>query len=166
MPLPSTMTPIATTTLASAASEIIFSSITQNYTDIVLVYDGQFSGANGQIALQFNGDTGTNYSDTILEGSGSVAGSARDTNSARMYLGYTATANIDNMTIIQLMNYSNTTTNKTALSRHSTPGSANVSANVGLWRSTAAINYIRILCYNGLNFNTGSTFTLYGIKAA
>jgi hypothetical protein len=36
---------------------------------------------------------------------------------------------------------------------------------VGLWRNTAAINAIKFYSA-GSNFSIGSTFTLYGIKAA
>jgi hypothetical protein len=65
------------------------------------------------------------------------------------------------------MNYSNTTTYKTALNR-SNQAAGGVDATVGLWRSTAAIDTIRFYANtNGSqNFLTGSTFTLYGIAAA
>jgi len=161
-----TYTQIASTTLGSAASSVTFSSIPSTYTDLVLVYNGKFASASGQIGLQFNGDTATNYSNTSLQGDGTSATSARDSSAARMLLGYTATTSIDNMTIIQVMNYSNATTYKTAMARHNTAGSANVQATVGLWRSTLAINQILLLCYNGINFTAGSTFNLYGITAA
>jgi hypothetical protein len=71
------------------------------------------------------------------------------------------------MNIMQIMNYSNATTNKTVIARQNTGGSASgAAAHVGLWRNTAAITAITIICYNGINFVSGSTFTLYGIKAA
>jgi hypothetical protein len=163
----STYTPIATQTLGSAAASVTFSSIPATYTDLVLVYNGKFASANGQIALQFNGDTATNYSNTELYGNGTAAGSSRESSVSSMRLGYTATANIENMNVMQIMNYSNATTNKTILTRQNTAGSASgAAAHVGLWRSTSAINSIVVLCYSGINFVSGSTFTLYGIKAA
>ena len=158
---------IATNTLGSAAASVTFSSIPATYTDLVLVYNGKFASANGQIAFQFNGDTATNYSNTELYGNGSTAGSSRESSVSSMRLGYTATANIENMNIMNVMNYSNTTTYKTAIARQNTAGSGSgAAAHVGLWRSTAAVNQILVMCYNGINFVTGSTFTLYGIKAA
>ena len=167
MPAGSTYTPIATNTLGSAAASVTFSSIPSTYTDLVLVYNGKFASANGQIALQFNGDTATNYSNTELYGNGTTAGSSRESSVSSMRLGYTATANIENMNIMQIMNYSNATTYKTVLTRQNTAGSASgAAAHVGLWRSTSAINSIVVSCYNSLNFVSGSTFTLYGIKAA
>jgi len=62
------------------------------------------------------------------------------------------------------MNYSNTTTNKTVIGRHN--GASGPVASVGLWRNTAAINSIRISNSSAVNFTIGSTFSLYGIKAA
>jgi hypothetical protein len=161
----STYEPIATTTLGSAASSVTFSSISGSYTDLVLVFSGQFSAASKQIALQFNSDTGTNYSATGLGGTGSATESFRDSSKGYMPLGYMPTANAQLVSIINIMNYSNTTTNKTSVSRSNDAGGY-VSAGVGLWRSTAAITSVTALAYTGANFNSGSTFTLYGIKAA
>ena len=154
---------LATQTLGSAAASVTFSSISGTYTDLILVYNGSYSAA-GQISLQFNGDTATNYSDTNIDGNGTTASSARDTSRTAMYMGYSGTTG-GNMAILQIMNYSNTTTYKTALSRNNNAG-GNVNSNVGLWRSTAAITSIVVSCYNAVNFATGSTFTLYGIAAA
>jgi hypothetical protein len=43
---------------------------------------------------------------------------------------------------------------------------ANVNAVVGLWRSTSAINTIKIYDASSYNFSSNSTFTLYGIASA
>jgi hypothetical protein len=66
------------------------------------------------------------------------------------------------------MNYSNATTYKTWLSRNNRASASNApgtEALVGLWRSTSAITEL-VIGLTGGNFDTGSTFTLYGIKAA
>jgi len=61
------------------------------------------------------------------------------------------------------------TTFKTVLANSRVqPGSANysgVETIINLWRSTSAINTIKIMP-NVNSFISGSTFTLYGIKAA
>jgi hypothetical protein len=63
------------------------------------------------------------------------------------------------------MNYANTTTYKTAISRGSESVNG-VMAIVVLWRKTPeAITSILLKPSTG-NFDIGSTFTLYGIKAA
>jgi hypothetical protein len=159
--MPKTYEPIATTTLGSNASSYTFSSIPATYTDLILVANGvALSVYNWN--MQFNGDTGNNYSNTGISGNGSSASSSRDTSQPYMWLG--AVTSTQGATIFQIMNYANTTTNKTVLCR-SNYVSTGVSANVGLWRSTAAINSITI-SYNSAMLQTGSTFTLYGIKAA
>ena len=160
--MPVTYTPIATNTLGSATSTVTFSSIPSTYTDLRIVYATTASGDAGNY-LRFNSDTGSNYSRTGLYGNGSSAGSNRDTNATGIYGPFTMSSAITSNTI-DIMNYSNTTTNKTCLVR---AGAANNSTltSVGLWRSTSAITSISITC-DGANFVAGSTFTLLGIKAA
>jgi hypothetical protein len=166
--MPSTYEPIATTTLGSAQTTVTLSSIPATYTDLVLIVSAQ--GARnlygGDLTMQLNSDTGSNYSITNLTGDGSSASSARSSSQTSLSLGGDIGANgtsIYTPTIIQLFNYCNTTTNKTVISRHNN-ATYRVVATVGLWRSTSAINAIA-LTGNGYNFNAGSTFTLYGIKA-
>lgn len=155
-----TYVPISTQTLGSATSSVTFSSL-GTYTDIVAVING--SGAGQDLWLQFNGDTGTNYSMTYVYGDGSTAGSARTSNASAIPIGYMP--NADTLNICQIMNYGNSTTYKTALSRDNRAGGA-VGARVGLWRNTAAITSIVFKLAGGGNFNTGSTFTIYGVKSA
>lgn len=167
----STYTPIATQTLGSTTSSVTFSSIPSTYTDLVLVLGSLGMNSAGSAGkLTFNGDTATNYSNTILYGTGSTTGSFRESNAnnIRIYggaVGMTANNNNDTV-IVQIQNYSNTTTNKTVLTRCNI-SSGEVDAMVGLWRSTAAINSLTVISYNGTDrFTVGSTFTLYGIAAA
>jgi hypothetical protein len=160
-----TYEPIATYTIPSATANYTFSSISGTYTDLVIVVTGN-STAAADLWMQVNGDTGTNYSTTQLSGTGSSALSQRSSNRANFnvnfnaYMSTTVAANY----VIQIQNYSNTTTNKTMLARSSNANQA-VDATVGLWRNTAAITSVTLIA-NGSTFATGSTFTLYGIKAA
>jgi hypothetical protein len=160
--MPTTYEPIATTTLGSAQSSVTFSSISGTYTDLVLIVSGTVSTANNP-SLQFNSDTGSNYSWTYLSGNGSSAASGRSSNTTSILTGGFGTSTIANA-IYQIQNYSNTTTNKTVINRHNRSDDS-VTAWVGLWRNTAAITSL-VLGAGGGNWNTGSTFTLYGIKAA
>jgi hypothetical protein len=69
--------------------------------------------------------------------------------------------------IIHIMNYANTTTNKTVISRANGTGSNSyVGISVGLWRSTAAITSINISPYNNQGIASDGTFNLYGILGA
>jgi len=162
--MPSTYEKIATTTLGSATASYTFSSISGSYTDLVLVLVG--SNSNGAYLIQVgNGsvDTGTNYSRTFMYGDGSVAGSNKST-SASSIVATSGTLSLQ-PSIMNFMNYSNTTTYKTLLTRGN-DSAYSTAAIVGLWRSTSAINTIKIAGFGGVNLDTGSTFTLYGIKAA
>ena len=159
--MPSTYTPIATTTLGSAQASYTFSSISGTYTDLVLIIVTKNTGGLDSFGLQFNGDTASNYSNTLMTGNGSTATSSRQNNQTELNIGLISTN--DGVNVIQIMNYSNATTYKTALGR------ANVAAEmtravVAMWRSTAAIT--SILCKAGSgNMSAGTTLTLYGIKA-
>lgn len=157
-----TYTPIATNTLGSAASSVTFSSISGTYTDLIIVING-LQNTGGADAFEFNGDTGSNYSYTLLYGDGTVAGSSRGSNLTSVDFGVFYLGTTQSVATINVQNYSNTTTYKTVISRSS--GGGFVSARTGLWRSTAAITSIKISC--GANtFSSGTMFTLYGIKAA
>jgi len=161
--MPNTYEAIATQTLGSATASITFSSIPSTYTDLVIVVNGIMSASENSLGMRVNGDTGSNYSSTAVYGDGVSAASLRQTSDTKMYLGRATSAN-NSTSLIYVQNYSNTTTNKTVLSRGNS--TAIVMATVSLWRSTAAITSITVSDYSSANFNTGSTFSLYGIKAA
>jgi hypothetical protein len=115
--------------------------------------------------MRFNSDSGSNYSWTHLFGTGSAANSNRGSNDSSILIGYSPAAIGGNAIITNIQNYSNSTTNKTAISRAS-EADYRVGAIAGLWRNTAAITSLTLLDEGGGNLLTGSTFTLYGIKAA
>lgn len=166
MPASNTYEPIATTTLTSAVSSVSFGSIPQTYTDLVLVANCfSASGAtSASIGVQFNSDTSTNYSRTLLYGDGTSALSTRDSSTTSSnilyYEGITSLA----PNILNIMNYSNTTTYKTFFARANFAGST-VRLGAGLWRNTAAITSVTLVPTSG-SFGINSMFTLYGIKAA
>jgi hypothetical protein len=123
-----------------------------------------FAGTVGTLDnnnVTFNGDTGSNYSVTRLVGNGSTASSSRGSNLNAIQCGEIATSQSND--IIQIQNYSNSTTYKTLIHR-SNNTSQFLKASVGLWRNTAAITSITIT--NGGTYQIGSTFTLYGIASA
>jgi hypothetical protein len=155
-------------TLGSATNTISFTSIPQTYTDLVVVASVKAtSGSNEVLRAQVNSDTGSNYSYTYVQGVSAGAQSGRASNST-LILAQAGNQAIDEATstfspyTLNFMNYSNTTTNKTILARGA--GTNQAGASVSLWRNTAAITSIRLFIAAG-NFDVGSTFSLYGIKA-
>jgi hypothetical protein len=170
----STYEPIATTTLGSSQSSVTFGSggtISQAYTDLFLVFTAKQTGtSNVNIKMTFNSDTGSNYSMTRLYGNGSTASSDRVTSQNNFEVGYpggSSTPSIYALSTINIMNYSNTTTYKSFISRWGNVGTSDsyTLTQVGLWRSTSAITSITLAPVSN-SFDSGSTFTLYGIKAA
>ena len=161
-----TYEPIATNTLGSNQASVTFNSFS-GYTDLILVCVAK--GASAQsVRMQFNSDTGSNYSTINLFANlfgAPSASSSNSTNETSIRAGYNQNglSTTDFLTcIIQLQNYSNNTTYKTILSRSEKA----VNAAVGLWRSTSAITSIVLFPAGPSDFISGSTFTLYGIAAA
>ena len=159
-----TYTPIATQTLASNTTSVTFNSIPNTYTDLILVVNAKTTSTSWG-AFQVNGDTANNYSQTVVTGNGTSAVSSRNSTQPYAFITYNTgpgASDFDYNAIINFMNYSNTTTFKTMLSR-ANRASGGVEASTNLWRSTVAITSITYLANNSMV--TGSTFTLYGIKA-
>jgi hypothetical protein len=99
-----------------------------------------------------------------MTGTGSSTISARFANRTNFNIDYYATPNTQIGTRrIQIMNYSNTTTNKTGLVRADRAGGG-VDAMTGLWRSNAAITSIKVT-HDTAQFAAGTTFSLYGVAA-
>jgi hypothetical protein len=164
MPTP-TYIPIATTT-ASGAAFYTFSSIPATYTDLLLTAN-IVSPLRRDTHMQFNGDTATNYSFRFIYGeASSVIAGVYNTQSDI----YVSEGGTNSTHLISINNYSNTTTYKTVLTRAGYPMDKSITTSVGIgqvvgtWRSTAAINAIKI--FFGTTFSDGTNLTLYGIKAA
>jgi hypothetical protein len=156
---------IATTTLSSAASTITFSSIAASWTDLRLILNATPS-YNANVDINFNSDTGSNYSRTTLYGDGTSVYSGGNANLPFWRATINMQSGNPSLLILDIFSYAGSNY-KTGLSTFSGDfnGSGNVYRNINLWRSTSAITTID-LGLGGANFNVGSTATLYGIKAA
>lgn len=167
--MPGTYEKIQTTTLSSTQSSIEFTSISGSYTDLVLVLSIKSisTAPNSWVNLRLNGDSASNYSQTTISGNGSTVSTFRYSNrSDGIFIGDTNSN--DYATIIcNIQNYSNATTFKTVLSR-SSDASDFAKTIVGLWRKTPeAITTINIQIESSANnIASGTTATIYGIKAA
>jgi hypothetical protein len=158
---------IASTTTTGSAITVTFSTIPATYTDLLLISNAGGIVNGSDLRMRINGDTGNNYSETYLSGSGSAVFSGRASNQSRFSLTYYGNmpSGSSRATIItQIMNYSNSTTNKTCLTRANSAATG-TDAIVHLWRNTSAITSISLLELGPTGFTDGSTFTLYGIKA-
>jgi hypothetical protein len=160
----STYEKIANITASNNAS-IDFNSITGSYTDLVLICNFQPATAGQSMWFTVNGST-TGYSYNTLYGTGITANAGRQNNQPKgllfdITIGSPTT--LTGVVIANFMNYSNTTTYKTVLSRGSNATTI-TEADVTLWQSTSAISSISI--YMSAGNITAGTFTLYGIAKA
>jgi hypothetical protein len=163
--MPATYEPIATTTLGSASTTITFSSIPATYTDLVLIVVGTSSGS-ASLFFRLNGDTGTNYSSTILQGNGSSASSLQNSSQTEIATNAEFNATHPIMAELNVFSYAGST-NKTCLFNVSGDknGSGLVTRGVGLFRSTSAITSLTVFS-GGTNMDIGTTAALYGILKA
>ena len=158
-----TYTLIDSTTLTSSASSVTFSSITQDYRDLILVIDAKHATTNENNTLQFNGDSGSNYSNVYMYGTGSSTGSSAQTLAyIRIDFATEMTTTNPNLDIVQIMDYSATDKHKSTLSRANNSSNA-TEATAGRWANTSAITSIVIAPRSG-SYASG-TFHLYGIEA-
>lgn len=164
--MPPTYEAIATTTLGSAASSIVFSSIPATYTDLRVVFIGTpTTSGDGQV--RFNNDSTTLYSSTRIGGDGTTVSVAARLNNTRIYMSDLGTnSNAQPLFYtIDLFSYAGSTF-KTCLTEQvqDLDGSGRVARLVGLYRSTSAINRIDLISPS--TWVIGTTATLYGIKNA
>jgi hypothetical protein len=156
---------IATAT-PSATNTITFSSISSTYKSLQIRFIGNNTAAN-TLNLRLNGDTGTNYTQHIFEGNGSIVGSSGNAAGAitGIYvIGLSSVTNNFSAGIIDIIDYASTTKNKTVriVSGRDLNGSGIINISSGLWLNTAAVTSITL--YVPSNYATETTFALYGIK--
>lgn len=153
----STYAKIATITLTSTDSEVVFSNIPASYRDLVLVADGLTNSSPAYFYMRLNGNT-SNYSRVEMFGTGSTASSF----SAANLIPITFTTS-RGTNIAQIMDYNATDKHKTVLYRNDS--SAGVIAGAGRWGSTSAVNSVSLVQYSATEFAISTTFSLYGISA-
>jgi hypothetical protein len=159
-----TYIPLATVTLTSTDSFIVFSSIPDSFRDLIIVSRARNSVAANYL-MQMNSDTGSNYSTQRLQGNGSAASAATTSSQTSLRLnGFDdVITTFSNLVIIQIMDYSATDKHKTVLARNNT-ASLGVTAVAGRYASTSAITSVTLFPSSG-SFQIDSTFSLYGIAS-
>ena len=157
----STYNPISTTTFSSNTTSYTFSSIPATYTDLVLVISGNFT-ADVSGGLTFNNDSGSNYSATRMYGDGTNATSNGSYAATQMAF-TTGTGTTRSTFKINIFSYSSSSVYKPVIIEAAMD---TISLRSGMWFSTSAINRIDVTANSGQQFVSGTTLTLYGIKAA
>ena len=167
---------IQTVTVGSGGSATIdFTSIPSTYKHLqirgIAITSVATYWAVGNVKL--NNDAAGNYSFHSLFGTGSTTGTFAQAGASYFEIQYgiagnSNTSGIFGASIIDILDYSNTTTYKTIRNLNGRELNGGGSEDrIGLssasWRSTSAVNQITISAASG-SFQQYSSFALYGIK--
>ena len=160
---------IATATSTGSSGTITFTSIPSTYKHLQLRAFLNNNNGNISVTTTFNSDTGANYAQHSLYGDGSsvtaTSSTSRSNISAMFYTGNATSTYWP--TIVDILDYADT--NKYKVARSLSGGDFNGSGYIlfmsSLWQSTSAINSITVTNFaSGVNFSSGSTIALYGVK--
>lgn len=171
--MPGTYHSLATVTLSTAATTMQFSSISQAYTDLVLVASNLTSSTASTVCLQFNGDTAANYSRIRMSSNGSTFTGYGGLNNTAYpdlcQIKTSGTVTAGTSVAVSVLSYTNASNKKSAIFKAVTADSY-PPTYIGsvLWYGTAAISSITVYASPGAGytFNIGATATLYGILRA
>ena len=169
---------IATSNIPGGTNTLTFSSIPSGFKHLQIRGWGRTSNfvqVDGAVVLRANSDTGSNYTRHSLYGNGSsaIASGSASTTSIDIHSqipGDDALANTYGVMIVDILDYTSTTKNKTVRSfwgADTNTSSTNwrVGINSGVWMSTSAITSISIIFPNN-PYSADNSFALYGIKEA
>ena len=163
---------ISTVTVgAGGAASITFSSIPATYQHLQIRYSarGSIAATEQEYYLRYNGST-TNYNGGHYiygQGSSTFVGKYAYTNVSTIsnLVAASSTASVFNGGIIDVLDYADTSKNKThrSLSGYDANGSGFINFNSSLWMDTTAVSSITMLPSSG-TFVQYSSFALYGIR--
>ena len=163
---------IATTTVdsPSGASSIVFSSIPQTYTDLVLKISGRtnYGALFDDTVIEFNG-VSTNISSRWLQGSGTAASSSNSSTIAPIFeQGSTSTAGVFSNTEIYIPNYTGSANKSFSIDNVTETNATTIYTRLiaGLWSNTSAITSITYRSFYSSTIQQHSSASLYGIKSS
>lgn len=168
-----TYEPITSQTLGSDSGTITISSIPSTYTDLKVIFsDVQLNAANS-IFYIYNNDTTALYSNITFRGTSTLTyqlNTGQSYQRINMSGGYPTSSSVYfGWAEIDIFSYASTSVFKTSLCTYNnTQGSGgDLGGIASIWRSTSAINRLDFVTDNttSVKFLTGTTVTLYGIKA-
>lgn len=163
---------ISTTVLGSSAASVTFSGLgtsaaAYKHLQMRITARNTIPGPTDDLNVRFNSDTAGNYAMHQLYGNGSSVASEAYTNTtlaaSALIAGNTATANAFGVAVIDILDFSQTTKNKTIRGLSGIVGASSyILLRSNHWRSTATVTQIDLSCSG--SFATGSRFSLYGLK--
>jgi len=166
---------LASVTLSASATSVVFAGIPSGYKHLqirVLAQGTRATYGTGDLYLQFNGDSSSNYAFHYLEGDGSSASASSSASTTIIFAGRTGTTTGGTFggAITDILDYANNNKFKTVRSLYGTDLNGTVGGIggrsglcSGLWLSTLAISSIT-LTPSSSPFTQYSSFALYGVK--
>jgi hypothetical protein len=155
---------------------ITLSGIPATFRHLRLVVAGRSTNASADdgVFLRFNGDATAVYDWQTLRASGTAVAAAEGIGQTYLDVGRVpagnAPAGIAGALVVDLPDYAQTATQKTALSsnvnkRDAATGGLDARQHVGAWRNTAAINQVFVAAISG-QLLSNTIATLYGTKGS
>lgn len=166
---------LGTTNLTASQSSITFSSINQNYKDLVIyafLRSDRSGAVDDQIVLRFNSNSNSStYYGRLLYGNGAAAYSATDDSTFFQLYGASAasaTSNSFGTSQIYIQRYAGSSTKQVSaesvlLSNSTTQEHNRTQLYGGVFANTSPVTSISIAPYFGSNWVSGTIVSLYGI---
>lgn len=158
------LVPLQNLTITGAAATVTFASIPATYRDLRIVVNAA-TLTEGNIFIQVNNDTGSNYSQVNMRGFSSTSYASSSGTSTRIQSNYSTGLQTTSRAIntYDILDYAQTDKHKTILIRAN--HADELDAIAGRWASTSAINSVKLTANDATTFTAGSTFALYGVVA-
>ena len=163
---------LATVTLSATTASITFAGIPSGYKHLQIRLLARVSGSvttNGT-KVQFNSDTGANYTYHTLYGNGTSAIAYGEANTNQSFMdkasGASSGASMFGAMVCDVLDYGDTSKFKTTRSLGGTDqnGSGSVFLSSGVWRNTNAITSITLSPFDGYSYVQYTQAALYGVK--
>lgn len=164
---------LETTLISTNTASVTFSNLGSysNYKHLQIRATVRNDQSANSLRLQFNSDTGSNYSRHYIQGNGSTVPAFGASSQSFIECGFMAnsgnTTNAFGANIVDILDFSNTNKNTTvrAIGGNAQQAGFNtvVRLNSGAWYNTNAVT--SMLIYPSADFFiSGSRFSLYGVK--
>jgi hypothetical protein len=163
--VPTSFYSIASATGTGSSGVITFSSIPSGYSHLQIRMFTLNASATYNY-LQFNGDTGSNYSYHQIYGDGSSVSAQGGASNSVIYIQQLpSSTTYPTVAIVDILDYANTNKYKTvrSLSGVDTNGGGYIYYRSGSWQNTAAVTSLTFTASAG-SYTTSSVFALYGVK--
>ncbi len=163
---------LKTTTVGTATSSVTLSGFSSSYKHLVIAAKTKSTRASlDSLYVQFNGDTGSNYSEALMQANGTATSKGASTSNTRIYAGNTPGTNASTsfgISKITIYDY-NSSTNKNVMCVSGSKNSASngtVDVIAGTWRNGTPVPITSItLSMGNANIEAGSEFILYGLDS-